>query len=123
MNAPSFARRRVAEGPPRRPSAELRALRVVVEPDLDPDTSYLGPKRGEDTFVGVRVEADVLIKETLQTLSSSGLWGIESDAEIEYLDEVIAQEWDVLRGVLKAVGVPTDQLPLKASREWIDWRI
>jgi len=48
--------------------------------------------------------------------------GIESDSEDEYLDEIIAREWEALRAVLKTVGVPTDQLPLEVQREWIEWR-
>jgi hypothetical protein len=130
MKAPSFARRRVAEGT-RPSSAVLRALRVVVEPDLDPDLSNFnagelaeyrrGEARGEHALVGVRVEADVLIGGTEQTLSSTGVWGVEND-EDEYMDEIIAQEWNVLRGVLKTVGVPTAELPLEADREWIEWR-
>ena len=67
-------------------------------------------------------EADVLIEGIEQTLTSGGTWGIEDDAEDEYLDEIIEQEWSALRGVLKTVGVSTDQLPLEIDRAWIQWR-
>jgi hypothetical protein len=129
MNAPSFARRRVVEGPSRRPSVELRSLRVVVEPDLDPDLSRFNAgelaeyrRDKAHALVGVRAEADVLIEGVEQTLSSTGLWGVEADAEDEYVDKILAREWGTLRGVLKAVGVPTDQLPLEADCKWIEWR-
>jgi len=125
-------RRRVVAAPPRRPPAELRAVRVIVESDPDTDASYMDPaefkdrraayKAGEFSFVGVRAEAEVVIEEIVQTLTSGGLLGIESDSEEEYLDEIIAGEWKALRNVLKTVGVSTDQLPLEVDRAWIDWR-
>lgn len=131
MNAPR-PRRRVVEAPPRRPAVELRALRVVVEEDPDPDVTYLAQEdlaerqaayeRDEFALVVVRVEAEVVIAEVAQTLTSAGLAGVESDLDEGELDQIVAEEWSALRGVLKAVGVPTDQLPLEADREWIEWR-
>ena len=131
MNAPR-PRRRVVEAPPRRPPVELRALRVVVEEDPDPDVSYLEQdgfderlaayRNGEFSIVGVRAEADVFIEETEQTLTSSGLWGVESDLDEGELIESAQAEWEALRNVLKAVGVSTSELPLDAQREWIEWR-
>lgn len=132
MNAPRTARRRVVEAPARRPPVELRALRAVVEADPDPDVSYLAQEdlaerqsayeRDEFGIVGVCVEADVLIEGTEQTLASPGLWGVESDLSEEELDQIVSEEWAALRNVLKAVGVPTDQLPHEADRAWIEWR-
>jgi hypothetical protein len=124
MNSPR-ARRRVVEAPSRPPPAELRALRIVVEPDLDPDLSDLDPatrtlcESGVIQLCGVRAEADVLIRGTEQTLASTGTWSVEPG---EYLDEVARHEWAQLRDVLKTVGVPTDQLPLEVDPEQIDWR-
>lgn len=125
-------RRRVVVAPARRAPAELRAIRVIVEEDPDPDTSYLDQddfeerraayKAGEFRFVGVRAEAEVVIEETDQVLSSPGLWGIESDLGEEDLDRIVSEEWAALRSVLKTVGVATDQLPLEADRAWIEWR-
>lgn len=115
----------------RKPPAELREVRVVVVEDTDPDPSYLDQEefedrreayqRGDFYFVGVRAEAEVVIEGTLQTLQSGGLWGIESDSERSYFEEVANEEWSQLRDVLKTVGVATKQLPLKADPEWIDW--
>lgn len=121
-------RRRVVAAPARRPPAELRSVKVIVEEDPDPDTSYLNPdglaalKCGDFNFVIVRAEADVVIENTTQTLSSSGTCGIESDAD-EYLEQVVEHEWGVLRNVLKTVGVPTEQLPIEIDRAWIEWRM
>jgi hypothetical protein len=127
-------RRRVVAAPARRPPAELQAVRVIFEPDPEPDTSYLEQdefadrraehEQGEWHLVGCRAEAEVVIapETTVQTLRSGGLYGIESDSEQEYLDEVVHGEWSRLRDVLKTVGVPTDQLPLEVDRSWVEWR-
>lgn len=132
MSFPPHTRRRVVEGPARRPPAELQSVRVIFEEDPDPDVSYLEQdefeerlgafKRGEFNFVGVRVEAEVLIAETVQLLTSPGLAGIESDTDEEGLDQMIGDEWSALRAVLKTVGVPTEKLPLAVDRAWIEWR-
>jgi hypothetical protein len=125
--------RRVVEARARRPPTELKSVRVIFEEDLDPDVSYLeqedfedrlaAHKRGEFNFVGVRAEAEVVIEGTPQTLTSPGTWGIESDTDDGSLGQLIDEEWKVLRDVLKAVGVPTEQLPLDVKREWIEWRM
>ena len=122
-------RRRVVAAPTRK--VELRGIRVIFEEDLDPDVSYLEQdefedrlaayRKGKFNLVGVRVEAEVLIAETAQTLASPGLGGIESDSEQEYLDEIIAEEWKALRAVLKTVGVSTEELPLEVDRAWVTW--
>ena len=127
------ARRRVVAAPARRPPTELQSVRVLIEQDPDADASYLeqdefedraaAHDRGEFDFVGVRAEADVLIDGIPQTLASAGLYGIESDSEDEYFEEIFVQEWTALRGVLKTVGVPTEKLPLAVDRAWIEWRM
>ena len=121
-------RRRVVAAPARRPQAELRAVRVIIEEDPSPDASYLNEngmaayKSGDFHFVCAYAEADVTIRGVDQTLTSgTGVGSIESDAE-EYIDQVVEHEWGVLRNVLKTVGVPTDQLPLEVDRTWIEWR-
>jgi len=126
-------RRRTVVEAPRRPTVELRAVRVVVEPDPDASAGYLEHEGLEErraayeleefTFVRARAEADVDIEEIPQVLTSAGLGGIESDSEDEYTDEIISREWKTLRDVLKAVGVPTEQLPLEVDPEWIEWRM
>lgn len=125
-------RRRVVAAPSRRPQVELQAIRVLFEQDPDPDASYLDQdefedrarayKRGEFSFVSARAQAEVVIEGILQVLESGGLNGIESDSEQEYLDEIIAEEWKALRGVLKTVGVPTSELPVEVDPMWVEWR-
>ena len=103
-------------------------MRVIFTPDSSPDTSYLNEDglaaytSGEFDFMCAHAEAEVVIEGVTQTLKSAGVGGIESDSEDEYLDQVIDQEWGVLRGVLKTVGVSTEQLPLEIDRAWIEWR-
>jgi hypothetical protein len=125
-------RRRVVAAPARRPPAELRAVRVIFEPDPNADASYLKHdglegrlteyENDEFGFLWVRADAEVTIGGVVQTLTSGGMRAIESDTDEDYLDELIAGEWTTLRGVLKTVGVPTEQLPLEVEREWIEWR-
>jgi hypothetical protein len=105
---------------------------VVVEADTDPDASYLDARelserresfrRGEFEFLRVRAEAEVLIEGSVQTLTSPGLSSIESDLDAQDVDQVVGEEWSALRGVLKAVGVPTKQLPLEVERSWVTRR-
>lgn len=107
-------------------------MRVIVEPDPEPNASYLEQeefadrllayKRKRFSFLRVRTEAEVVIEEIAQVLTSGGMPGVESDSEDEYLDEIIAREWEGLRAVLKTVGVATDKLPLDVDRAWIEWR-
>lgn len=104
-------------------------MRVVVEPDPDPDASYLEERelaerrasyrRGEFALMRVRAEADVLIEGTVQKLTSPGLSSIESDLDEADVAQVAEEEWAALREVLKAVGVSTRQLPLEVERGWI----
>jgi hypothetical protein len=121
-------RRRVVDVPARRRSAlEVRAIRVRVLHDEDPDTSYFDSgdpeykdqdeerrqayENGDFSFVGVRAEAEVVVEGVIQTITSGGLWGIESDSG-EYVKDVALEEYDNLREILKAIGVSTAQVPV-----------
>jgi len=127
-------KRVVIEAARKRSAPELRLLYVRVEDDPDPDVSYLEQEefaerlaayqRGDFTFVGVRVEAEIIISGTVQTLMSPGLWGIESDSGEEYIEEVAVEEYGELRKILTDIGVPTAQLP-QANGETVrsmEWR-
>lgn len=135
MSDSTRPRRRVVEAAARRPPAELQAIRVIVEPDPDPDVSFMDQEgfedrlaafhKGEFSFVGVHAEAEVLIEGTAQVLTSEGLWGIESDSEEEELVAIAVEEYDQLRKILKTIGVPTAQLPAAEEtkvRAWIERR-
>lgn len=51
-------------------------------------------------MVGIRAEAKLVIGGVIQTIKSGGLWGIESDSDESYLDEVRAEEESELQGIL-----------------------
>jgi hypothetical protein len=122
-------RKRVVEVPTRRRSVlEVRAIRVRVLHDDDPDPSYFDSgdpeykdqdearrkeyENGDFSFVGVRAEAEVVVENVIQTITSGGLWGIESDSGEGYIDDVALEEYDNLREILKAIGVSTAQVPV-----------
>jgi len=121
-------RKRVVEVPRKRSAPEVQSIHVRVMPDEDPDTSYLDQdefedrreayQRGEFSFVGVRAEAQVVIEGIVQTLTSGGMWGIESDSDEAYIEDVALEEYDNLRDILKAVGVSTAEVPV-GTRETI----
>ncbi len=115
----------------RRSKIKLEEIRVLVLPDNDADTSYLEQEGFEDrlaqyqngdfTFVGIRVEAEVEIDGAMQTLTSAGLWGIESDSEESFLKETAGEEWAQLRETLLTIGVPSKQVPQKLNQR-LEWR-
>ena len=101
-------------------------LERIVEDDPYPDLSWLEPdanpanaqanaerlaacREGEWHCIGVRARAAFLIDlghgALIQTVESPGLWGIESDSDPEYLDQVFAEEAQTLRGILAQLNV------------------
>jgi len=67
-----------------------------------------GLERGDWSFIGIMAKAVVSYRLNgycrLETFTSGGLWGIETDAG-EYLDEVKTEELDGLKNHLEAFGV------------------
>lgn len=72
-------------------------------------------------YIGIRAEAEIQVEATwensvvskvswskpiapYQTITSGGLWGIESDSDHDYLESVEKEELTELRGQLKALG-------------------
>jgi hypothetical protein len=59
-------------------------------------------------FIGIRAEAEYtatgVFLATLQTLSSGGIWGIESNSSPEYLAETEQEQLAGLKTELKAIG-------------------
>jgi hypothetical protein len=60
---------------------------------------------GNWCFVGIRAEAEIVIGDTVQRMTSGGLWGIESDSDRDYFREVETEELAGLREVLRGVGL------------------
>jgi hypothetical protein len=126
-------RRVVHEASRRRRLPAMESVRVLVEPDDDPDTSFLDQEefddrreayqRGAFTFVGIRAEAEIVVDGIVQHITSGGLWGVESDAGNPYICEVANEEYNDLRRILKTLGVPTSELPMEVDPKWIVWRM
>lgn len=123
------ARRRVVVEAPRtkRTAPQVEEIRVVVLDDDEPDASYLEGERREEyengdfKFVGVRAEAEVVVGGVVQTLTSGGIWGVESDVE-GHIRMLAEEEYTDLRKILISIGVLTSQLPQKIERGWIKWQ-
>ena len=96
-----------------------RNFRRVERIDEYPDASWLDDDSGRerlDAFregswhmIGIQASANVLIPLgghfVTQTVTSPGLFGIESDSDEAYLDEVFADECASLAAMLSAIGV------------------
>jgi hypothetical protein len=72
------------------------------------DDARLAAWRADDWhFIGIAARAHVEVIRsgvgTGYTLTSAGLWGIESDSGEEYLNEVYGEECDALLGDLRAM--------------------
>ena len=127
------ARKRVVEATRKRSAPTVQEIRVRVMHDEDPDESFLDQddfedrreayQRGDFAFVGVHAEADVVIEGVVQTLTSGGMWGVESDSK-EYIEEVAVEEYAALREILTSIGVSTSQVPVgdkKTIQPLISW--
>ena len=66
--------------------------------------------RGIWCFIGIHVEAKIQLINTIQTISSGGLWGIESDSDRTYFDQVRKEELSQLSIELKAIGFTKKQI-------------
>ena len=55
-------------------------------------------------FIGIQAVAEIRINGISQTISSGGLYGIESDSGDEYLDEVFEEQKEELKDNLLELG-------------------
>lgn len=55
-------------------------------------------------FIGVRAYAEIVINGVIQTITSGGLWGIESDSDVDYIKEVAKEQLYELTEQLQALG-------------------
>ena len=60
--------------------------------------------RGGWCCKGVRAVAEVIVNGTIQHIQSGGLWGIESDSERSYFEEVAAEQLAELADILTELG-------------------
>ena len=115
----------------RGPGQRLMTVRAcdierIEEHDSDPDLSYLHPDADPDYAaqnverltayragawhcIGIKARATFLIglgeAAVIQAIESPGLWGIESDSDPGYLDEVFREEAETLRHMLTQLNV------------------
>jgi hypothetical protein len=82
--------------------------------DPFPDASYLETEgfqgrrqqygNGDFGFIGILAEAEIVVSGVCQTITSGGLWGIESDSTPDYLSEIEQEEIEQLQEILQALG-------------------
>ena len=96
-----------------------QSFRRIERIDEYPDTSWLDDESGRERLVafregcwhliGIQASANVLIPLgdhlVTQTVTSPGLFGIESDSDEDYLDQVFDEECANLAAMLIAIGV------------------
>ena len=86
--------------------------------DPFPDVSYLESEgfqgrrqqydNGDFSFIGIQAEAEIIVSGVCQTITSGGLWGIESDSTPDYLSEIEQEEIEQLQEILQALGFPSE---------------
>jgi hypothetical protein len=93
-----------------------RILNITTKQLWDPfpDTSYLQQSgfeeryqqfhNGDFGFIGIRAEAEIVAHGVCQTITSGGLWGIESDSDRSYLSEIEQEELQELKAILQSLG-------------------
>lgn len=66
---------------------------------------------GDWCMLGIKAVAEVVMTgNVVQRVSSGGLWGVESDSEESYLQEVGDEELGTLREELESMGFTTRQI-------------
>lgn len=65
--------------------------------------------------LGIKAVAQVEVNGTVQTLSSAGLWGVQSDAPADYLSEIASNELAELCDTLETLGI---EVPAGLEVEW-----
>lgn len=70
------------------------------------------PNEGMWWYLGITAYADIQVSKgsVIQTISSGGLWGIESDSDESYFGEVICDELTELRSELESLGFTVEQI-------------
>jgi hypothetical protein len=100
-------------------------IQLAQEPDDCPDPSYLEQKdmgfedrlaafnRGDFCFVGIyaRYELHNWKSGVTTAIRSAGLWGIESDSDANYFQQVFDEERQSLIDDLEAQGIEVANQP------------
>jgi len=138
---------------------EILNIKIVSEPDYDPDMSYLGEfsndhkpgciehepndnrsypyfhpantefanedykrmlayENGLWNMISIHAVAEIKINDTLETIRSGGLYGIESDSDKEHFMEVGAEETCELRDMLKELGFTDSEVNIEIEMDF-----
>ncbi len=103
-----------------KPKTSVMGVRILVLQDDHHDMSYLEQEGFEDrlaayragdfSFVGVRLDVKLNIAVgddwVFQSITTPGLWSIESDSGEDYFREVAADEFATLAEMLAELCVP-----------------
>ena len=76
-------------------------IRKYVRQDYDRMESL---NKGDWCFLGVSAESEIILGNVCQTITSGGLWGIESDSGSDYFAEIEQEQLAELREQLHAIG-------------------
>jgi len=102
-------------GEPRPGESEANVVKYTLQ-DYERMESL---NNGNWSYIGIRAEAEIVLPYQVnkgcvrghevyayltQTLGSGGLWGIESDSERSYFEEVKGEELSQLKGSLRTLG-------------------
>jgi len=106
---------------PKKLVAHRSDFKRVIITDDEPDTSHLDQadfaddkeafQRGEFQFVGVRARIELKIPcrpeghSILHEVESPGLWGLQTNSDAAYFDEVFTEECATLEHMLTTLGV------------------
>lgn len=61
-------------------------------------------------MIGVKAIAKISINNTIQTIKSSGLWGIESDSDESYKTEIKNEQLNELKSTLIEIGFKPNEI-------------
>lgn len=76
-----------------------------VQKWIDQDKARLESYGQSWEMLGVMAEARVTVNGSFQTITSGGLWGVESDSQDSYFQEVGREQLADLKGQLKQLNV------------------
>jgi hypothetical protein len=67
-------------------------------------------------FIGIRARAEIRINGIYETIESPGLWGIDSDSDQKYFEDIGREECNTLKSMLQEIGftaLDIDNAPVK----------
>jgi hypothetical protein len=99
-------------------NVELKIGKTTINHIVDdcPEVSFMDSERlkeydaGQFCFIGIKVSTEILTSLNegkdwlINTITSGGLWGIESDSDSTYLKEVEQEEMIELEKTLNGLG-------------------